>query len=679
MGFKKWVVKDTDRQLAKQLAKECDVDPIIALIASARGYDDPADLEQFLSDEPCFSDVYALADIMHAADLVNMAIEQNKKIAIFGDYDCDGVTATALLFKYLQSRGSDCIYYIPDRFSEGYGMNCAAVEQLKADGIEFIITVDNGIACFEEIKLANSLGITVVVTDHHLPGDKLPEAAAVVDPHRIDCPSEFKSVCGAQVAFMLICVMEGKEPEELLPYFADILSVAIIADVMPLTFENRSIVKYGVLKMRMSALTGFSALLNVSGVKINDVTAEKIAFSICPRINAAGRMGSAKTAVELLCETDMLKALKIANEIDELNSLRQQTEKNICNEVIDQIELNGYSNDRVIVVCGENWHHGVVGIVASRICERYGSPCIVLSVEGELAHGSGRSYDGFSLFEAVNNCKSLLEKFGGHALACGLTIRVENVNLFREAINKYAYTKEYCPPVLSLDCKLNPQAISIDLAETLKQLEPFGFQNQVPLFGIFGVTLQRITPLSNNKHLKLLFSKDKACFQALLFGVGTDSFSFESGDTLDLAVTLDINNYNDNVSVSVQVKALRLSNTDDDKMFFDIDNYRRFCSQMSYNACAITPSRNEVGEVYRFITPNGVLYNKVINNFIKTLNYGKTAIALDVLENLELIKFKDNKFFKLPNAEKTNLSNSAIYNKLLKECGNNDRNTNKKL
>ncbi|MBR6533772.1 MAG: DHH family phosphoesterase, partial [Clostridia bacterium] len=355
MGFKKWVINETDKTLAKELAEVCEVEPIVALIASARGYTDPTDLEQFLSDEPCFDDVYTLADIMHAADIVNMSIASGEKIAIFGDYDCDGVTATAILYNYLKSRNANCIYYIPDRFSEGYGMNCKAVEQLANLGVNLIITVDNGIACHKEIDLANNLGMTVVVTDHHLPGEILPNAAAVVDPHRNDCPSEFKSICGAQVVFKLICVMEGKEPEELLPYFADILAVAVIADVMPLTYENRSIVKYGVNKLRTSALTGFSALLNVSGVTLSDVTSEKIAFSICPRINAAGRMGNAAKAVELLCEKNMLKALEIANEIDSLNSLRQQTEKEIMREVTQKIESNELYNNRVIVVSGENW------------------------------------------------------------------------------------------------------------------------------------------------------------------------------------------------------------------------------------------------------------------------------------------------------------------------------------
>ena len=668
MGFKKWVVKETDRNLAKQLANECEIEPILALIASARGYTDPTDLEQFLADEPCFSDTYSLADIMHAADLVNLAISENKKLAVYGDYDCDGVTATALLYSYLKSRGAECIYYIPDRFTEGYGMNCKAVEYLHSQGIEMIITVDNGIACIEEIALANSLGMTVVVTDHHLPGDILPDAAAIVDPHRTDCPSEYKSICGAEVAFKLICVMEGKEPEELLPYFADILSVAVIADVMPVTFENRSIVKYGVHKLKTAALTGLSALLNVSGVSLQNVTAEKIAFSICPRINAAGRMGDASKAVELLCETDMLKALSIATEIDALNAERQQTEKGILSSAIEIIEQNNLSHDRVIVVDGENWHHGVIGIVASRICERYGAPCIVLSSDGEVAHGSGRSFDGFSLFGAVDSCKDLLLKFGGHDLACGLSISPQKIDEFRKRINEYAYTLPFVPPVLQLDCKLNPSALTVDLTESLKLLEPYGFQNQMPIFGVFGVTLQRITPLSNNKHLRLLFSKDKSSFNALLFGVSTDDFCFQVGDTLDLAVTAETNNYNGNINISIQIKAIRMSNTDDDMLFHSLENLNLFLNDRQFDAKAITPKREEIGEIYRFVSEKGTLHDKIIYRFINSLGFGKTFVSLLVLEDLGLINKQNNKYFKLLSSQKTNLSNSKIYNKLLKEC-----------
>lgn len=668
MGFKKWIVNEFDRNLAKSLAEECDIEPIVALIASSRGYTDPTDLEQFISDEPFFSDTYELADIMHAADLVNMAIESGKKIAVYGDYDCDGVTATALLYSYLKQRNADCLYYIPDRFDEGYGMNSDAVKNLHNQGVEFIVTVDNGISCIEEIQLANSLGMTVVVTDHHLPGDIIPNAAAVVDPHRKDCPSAFKSICGAEVAFKLICVMEGKEPEELLPIYADILAVAVIADIMPLTFENRIIVKYGVEKLKKSPLTGLSALLQVAGVSHDNINASRVAFGICPRINAAGRMGKAERAVELLCSSNMLEALKIADEIDKENSLRQQIEKNIFEQAVLKIEQNSYQYDRVIVVEGEGWHNGVVGIVASRICERYGAPCIVISCDGDMAHGSGRSFEDFSLYDAIYSCKDLLTKFGGHSQAAGVSIRTEDIVEFRNSINDYAQKLEIKAPILKIDCRLNPSALTIDLSESIKQLEPFGFGNPVPLFGLFGVTLNRITPVANNKHLKLLFTKGENTFQTILFGMSDNDFCFNVGDLLDLAVTVETNVYNGNATISVQVKAIRISGTNDNKLFKDVANFNNFMSGKEYNVKDLTPTREEVGNVYRLVSQKAILKERLKYIFINDLGYAKTMISLITLEELGLIKQNGNKYYADNNAVKTNLLNSKTYNFLTKEC-----------
>ena len=489
MGLKKWQVASFDKELAKELAEECEIDPIVALIASARGYTDPCDLEEFLSDEPCFSDPYEMADIEKAAEIINNSIELGEKIAVYGDYDCDGVTATALLYSYLKSRNANCCYYIPDRFDEGYGMNISAVKKLFNEHTKLIVTVDNGIVCNEEIALAKELNMKVVVTDHHLPSDNLPCADAVVDPHRKDCPSEFKEICGAEVAFRLICVMENKEPEELLPYFADILALAVIADIMPLTLENRSIVKYGVQKLKNSPLTGLSALLNVAGIDISSVNASRIAFGLCPRINAAGRMGKADRAVELLITDNMMTALSIANEIDSENSLRQQIEKKIFEQAVGIIESQKLMYDRVIVAAGENWHHGVVGIVAARITEKYGCPAVLISIDGDLACGSGRSIDGFSLYNAIDSCRDLMIKFGGHELAAGITLKPQDIEEFRNRINDYAAGLSFVPPVLKLDCKLNPSALSLDLAFSLEQLEPFGAGNKSPLFGVYGVTL----------------------------------------------------------------------------------------------------------------------------------------------------------------------------------------------
>ena len=665
MGFKKWCVAEFDKDLAKNLAEECDVDAIVALIASSRGYTDPMDLEQFLSDEPFFTDPKETADIILAADIINAAIENGTKIAVYGDYDCDGVTATAMFYTYLKSRNADCIYYIPDRFTEGYGMNCDAVKKLHEDGVKLIVTVDNGIACIEEIELASSLGMEVIVTDHHLPGDVLPNAAAVVDPHRKDCPSEFKSICGAEVAFRLMCVMENREPEELLPYFADILSVAVIADIMPLTHENRSIVKYGIHKLRTNPLTGLKALMNVAAIEQNTVNSTRIAFGISPRINAAGRMGSAARAVELLCTDNIMTALSIANEIDGDNAARQQTEKKIFEEAVHIIESQGLMYHRVIVAAGENWHHGVIGIVAAKITERYGCPAILLSSDGELAVGSGRSIEGFSLFDAISYAKDLTVKFGGHESAAGLTIKAEDVTEFREKINSYADSLPPVFPRLQLDCKLRPSALNLDLADAVNQLEPFGTDNKTPLFGIYGVTLQRITPIGNNKHLRLLVSKDTTTVQCLLFGVTPESFCFEVGDILDLAVTVDKNYYKGEYSLSVQVKAVRMSGTDDDRLFADITLYNDYSAGKKVDYSLLLPTRAEVGEIYKLICEKRVSKDRINYRFINSIGFAKTTVAVKALEELGLITKDTQGFYKgVTTAEKTNLMNSQTYKQL---------------
>lgn len=673
MGFKKWCVLDFDKELAKELAAECEIDPIVALIASARGYTDPMELEQFLSDEPYFSDPYEMADIEDAAELVNTTILNGEKIAVYGDYDCDGVTATALLCTYLKLRNADFIYYIPDRFDEGYGMNTKAVKSLKEAGVQLIITVDNGISCIKEIEYANSLGIKVVVTDHHLPSEILPDAAAVVDPHRQDCPSAFKSICGAQVAFRLICVIENKEPEELLPLFADILSLAVIADIMPLTLENRSIVKSGIEKLKFEPNKGLSALLSVAGIKQDSVSASRIAFGLAPRINAAGRMGKAQRAVELLLTDDMMQALALANEIDNENTARQQIEKKIFEEAINIIEKNGYMYDRVIVVSGEDWHQGVVGIVASRITEKYGCPAVLISSSGELAHGSGRSIEGFSLYNAIADSKDLMVKFGGHDQAAGITVKTEDIPEFRRRINEYARHFDYVPAKLKLDCKLNPSALTLDLAFALEKLEPFGSGNSVPVFGVYGSLLQRITPIGNGKHLRLLFSKGNNTFQALLFGVTPESFCFCEGDVLDLAVTVESNYYKGEYSVSVTIKAIRISGTDDEKLFKEFAIFNDFMTGDGADTSLIYPSRQEVGEVYKYICEKPVLADRVKYFFMNSLGFGKTAVAVKTLEELGLIE-KNSKglYFAVSGAAKTNLTNSETYKKIGERSDNNE-------
>lgn len=670
MGIKKWQIADFDKMLAKELAEECDIDPIVALIASARGYTDPASLEEFLSDEPCFDDPRNLSDIEKAADIINSYIENGSRIAVYGDYDCDGITSTVLMFSYLKSRGADCVYYIPNRFDEGYGMNTGAVEKLAGEGVKLLITVDNGIACHNEIKRAKELGMSVVVTDHHLPKETLPAADAVIDPHRADCRSEFKEICGAEVAFKLVCVLEEREPEELLPYYSDLLSVALTADVMPLIYENRAIVKYGIEKLKRSPLTGFSALMSVAAIQRDNISAGRIAFGIAPRINAAGRMGSAARAVELLLSDNMLNALGIANEIDDDNSERQRIEKEIFAEASAEIEKKGYFYDRVIVVDGEGWHNGVLGIVASRITERYGCPSIVISRNGDAASGSGRSIEGFSLYDAINAASDTLSKFGGHELAAGISLSSDNIPAFREKINEYASGCDFVPPVLKLDCKLNPSGLTVELAEALKELEPFGQGNPSPLFGVFGVKLERINQIGGGKHLRLIFSKGDNSFQALLFGVTAEQFCFECGDLLDLAVTVSSDIYNGETRLSVQVKALRMNGTDDVRLFGEISCFNDYMAGRQVDAEQLLPSREETGSVYRLIASKPVTGERIKYLTLNTVGYAKCEISLMVLSELGLIQKDGAGFYKITGAgRRTELANSAVYRNLLERSG----------
>ena len=661
MSVKKWIIGNPDREKAKLLAEECDIDPFSALIAVGRGIDNEGELELLVSDEPILCDPLELADIKFAADYINNAIKNNVKIAVFGDYDCDGVVATALLYDYLKGRGADVVPYIPDRIAEGYGMNCAAVDALAVQGVELIITVDNGISCAKEVEYASSLGIKTVVTDHHLPPENLPDAVAVVDPHRADCPSSFKEICGAEVAFKLACVLDDKEPEQMLTRYADILAVATIGDVMPLTNENRSIVKAGIQKIKTSPRVGIAAILNIAGIDRATVTAGKISFGIVPRINAAGRMGSAFRAFQLLVCDDTLRALKIAGPIDDDNVRRQQIERDIFNSALKIIEQNGYQYNRVIIVCGKDWHAGVLGIVAARICERFGKPTIVLTSDGSMAHGSGRSFSGFHLYNSLCECAEILEKFGGHELAAGVSIKEQNIYSFREKINSYAKTVDYAVPKLNIDFRINPAGLSVDMAYAVKELEPFGQGNPVPVFCISQAIIQKITPIGNNKHLKLLCKKNESVFQCLHFGVSPEQFCFCVGDKVDLAVTLDTNLFQGQYTLSVQIKAIRMSDFNDDAYFEGKCSYEDYISFGMLDGSDIFPTREQVGEVYRLVTAVPIKNERL--EFLKNgdLGYAKTSVATTALCELGLVSQNHGVLTGHPTAQKTDLLNSKTY------------------
>lgn len=664
MAYKKWIVSSADKERASELAEICDVDPFLALIALSRGIETPEDLEMFLSEEPILSSQYELPDIEKAAEVINEAIEKGSKIAVFGDYDCDGITSTVLFYSYLKKRNADVIYYLPDRFSDGYGMNNNAIDYLKGQGVELIITVDNGISAVQEVEYAKSLEIGVVITDHHIPPEILPNALAVVDPHLENSACAFKEISGVLVAFKVVCAVENCEPEELLPDYADLLAIGLVADVMPLKEENRSIVKEGVKAINNTKKMGIIALLNSAGIGRGKVTAGNIAFMICPRLNAAGRIDSPLPAAELLLCEDFNRANELASLIEEQNRTRQAMEQQVVAEAALQIEQNNYQYQRVIVASGKNWHQGVLGIAAARITEKYGKPTILLNEDEELASGSGRSISGFSLFDALKAVEGILTKYGGHQLAAGLTLKKDDIALLREEINKYANIIPAVVPTLKLDCKLNIQGITLDLAEAINELEPFGAGNPSPVFGLYNLEITRISEVCEGRHTKLLLSRNGAGIQVMCFGIPTKSFPFIIGDVIDVAASISINEYSGNRNVAVKALAVRKSGVDEDAFFLDFALYDAFKNGEEKEYPSIT--RQEIGMVYRTISET-VPRQMVIQRFIGNLGYFKTCVAIDILEELGLAVPEKIGYFRYLTAEKnkkSNLESSKIFKRL---------------
>lgn len=668
MKFKRWIVKPPLKDLAADLAEECNVDPFIALIAAGRGYTEPELLEEFLADEAILADPYELADIEKTAEIINNAIYAEEKIAVFGDYDVDGVTATAIMYSYLKNRGARVLHYIPDREKEGYGINITAIDKLKSEDVSLIVTVDNGIAANYEIDYAKRLGINVVVTDHHLPQGQLPEADAVVDPHRVDDQSFFKDICGAFVAFKVVCAVEGRTPEEMLYEYGDLVALGTVADVMPLVNENRALVREGVRLIANGSRRGLTALLRAAGIEPDTLTASKLAFGIAPRLNAAGRVGDATRAAELLLTDDDEVATGLATVLNNENIRRQGLEKEILAEAIEIIEKKGYKHNRVIVVAGENWHGGVLGIVASRLCEKYSRPTVVLSSLDGVANGSARSIKGFSIYEALKECSHILTKFGGHEMAAGLTLYDDQIDYFRTAVNDYAATLPKLLPELRLDLKLNPVALSVDLAEDIKIFEPFGTGNPTILFGILGLTLQKISPVGQGKHLRLTFSKEDTTFAAMLFGTTANEFEYDVGDKVDIAVNIDINVYGGNQNLTVQVKEIRPCGLNEEKLINEIALYEDFKSGVEKEFSEILPTRQEVAVVYKQLLQKGLSLDRLIILNLETLGYAKTLIAAEALCELKICSLFDMegvRVIKVVNTEtKVNLDDAKILKQL---------------
>lgn len=678
MFLKHWARPQPSTELSKILAKEYNVPLFLAEILQARGLDSPAKAENILGDCAGLSDPFVLPDMKKAVSRIQSAVATGETIAVYGDYDCDGACASAVMLRYFESLGVQAHLYIPSRTEDGYGLNCAALDKIWERGAGLVITVDNGISALKEAEYALELGIDLVITDHHQPGEKLPRAVAVVDPYRKDFDVPYRFYCGAGVVFQLVralCAETGMNE----PLYTELLAlsaVATVGDVVPLTGENRFLVTEGLKILRKCGNAGIEALLRVSGVK--SVTARSVAFGLVPRINAAGRMGKAPLAAELLLCKERVKAEQAAQTLDGLNVKRQEAEGRILEEALNQLDQNPeLLRRRVLVLAGEGWDTGVIGIVSARLLERFGKPVFLLDIEGDMAIGSVRSVEGFSVFRALQACGDLLERYGGHAQAGGLTVRKGNITAFTQAVNAYAESLHNIPrEVCRIDRLLNPDDVTLKNAECLCRLEPFGAANPEPLFLMEEMKVEKILPLSGGRHTKLSLYKDGKRVEVLCFGRETAAFPYPIGSVVDILVGLEVNEFGGRRSPSLRLKELRpagIDETEFEKAQLLADRICSGQSIFSQEEGETRLCREEMVPVYQVLKrlcgyrgDLAVLYFTV---FRHKISYVKFRAALEVLRELNLIDFSEvrNALTVEKNPPGVSLTASRLFRSLQKQ------------
>lgn len=647
MALKKWRMPKTQPDLVKVLAQDCEISPFLTEILVNRGITGHAAIADFAVTELMMESALALKDMDKAVALLGTAIDELTPIVIYGDYDCDGVTSTSLLYSYLSMMGAAVSYYIPNRLTEGYGMHSDAVKKLHEQGAKLLITVDNGISAHEQITLAKSLGMTVIVTDHHQVGETLPDADAVVNPHRRDCPSEYKLLAGVGVAFKLVMAMEGDDFESVFEQFGEFLTLGTVGDLMPLTGENRLVVQNGLPLLQHSDNYGIRALCEVSGVDQASLTAQNLAFGLIPRINAAGRMAHANLAVSLLLSEDPDEAIAIAQEMEELNTHRREVEQQVMEEIDRQITADpDLLYDRVLTFYHEDWLHGVIGVVSSRVLEKYGKPNLLMALhDGELT-GSGRSVEFFPLYRALSHCKSQLTRYGGHTQAAGFGLKLEQFPAFKATLEEFAAVNFPIMPSYDylIDKLIKPEEVTIENVELQQQLEPFGMENQQPLFLFSKVKLIGVTPVSEGKHIRLKLQYGSLTMTAMYFRMTAQQFPYALGSMIDFLGSMQINNYNGGRYLSIIIRDVHPHGFDQRSYFTAKAYYEMIKRGEPVKAEVLQkmiPSRDELAMLYRHLkTNNGhqgdfdLLFPMLISHRI---NYGKFRLMLDVLSDAKLI------------------------------------------
>lgn len=553
---KKWQIYETNEVESERISKKYNLNKLLASILINRNIKEEQ-IKTFL--EPTrqnFHNPFLMPDMEIAVNRIIKAINNKEKVIIYGDYDVDGITSITVLKSFLEDRGMNVDYYIPNRLEEGYGLNIPAVEKISNQKYDLMITVDCGISAVKEIEYANSLGIETIVTDHHEVGEELPNALAVVDAKRKDNEYPCRDLAGVGVVFKLIQALGMRlniEEKEYLK-FLDIVCVGTISDIVPLVDENRVITKLGLLLVKQTKNMGLKSLLISSGYK--NIDSNTISFGVAPRINACGRMGHADEALKLFLAKDVYEVNRLTQLLNDYNKIRQEKEKSIYEEAIKQIEEKQLFNKNAIIVGGENWHHGVIGIVSSKITDLYFKPSILLCYEDDLAKGSGRSIPGFDLHDALMKCQDSIERFGGHAMAIGITIKKENFEKFSEEVEKVAEDAKINEiiPIINIDARIELSEINKEIVESLKQLEPFGEGNKTPIFAFKNLKIDSIRSLTEGKHIKMTLKDENTIIDAIGFNLGYLADEYRIGDKIDVVGNLEINSFNGVDSLQINLK-----------------------------------------------------------------------------------------------------------------------------
>ena len=645
---------------------------LLAGILAARGITDPAEALTLLAGEEELSDPMLLTDMDKACERILRAIDEGETIVVFGDYDVDGVTATALLYQHLKGMGAAVKCMLPSREGDGYGLSKNAIQSIYDKGCRLIVTVDNGISAVEEAAFAASLGIDLIITDHHLPHDTLPQAVAIVDPRRADDHSPFKGLCGAGVAFKLCAALDGCPPEEMLEYCGDLAAVGTVADVMPLTGENRTIVKAGLRQLQNTDRPGFCALLEEVGLAGKPVTAENISYAIAPRLNAAGRMDSAVTALQLVLCEDEDRAEELAHKLSDINIQRQETEMEIVKAAQELLDAEPERlEDRVILLWGKDWHPGVIGIVAARLMERFSRPVIVISMHEGEGRGSGRAPDPFDLHSALADCAQYLTRFGGHAAAAGVEIEEENLAAFRQTINAWAAAHAAPPEAVSLrlDAAATLGELNLENVGELARLAPFGRENPTPVLLVQHAFVDSIWPMgAEGRHTRIRLRQGSDTLFASSFGIAPQAFAYPVGSEVEAALEVSIFNGRSGPMVSAHLKAIRpaeLGNTPSEQAAW-FEAFRTGGSLDAARAAALLPARADTVSLYRRIRGGHVAAADLQPVFAAEgpQNTGKTLASLTALQELGLIEEQEGRWLPVPVTAKQDLASAPVLQKL---------------